>query len=141
MKSAPLFLGCFLLVALGIFLLPVQAATTMPDTFPGKDLTFNKVIDILNLFVSWIFTVFMIVAVIFVIIAAFHFLVSGSNPAGVKKATHMLVYAAIAIAVALLSVGIRSIVSQLVTGSGGSSFCDLPGNAGDPDCRGPLPPY
>ena len=140
MKLTPLFLGCLLFVALGVSFFPVNAATNLPDTFPGKDLTFNKVIDILNTFVTWIFTVFLIVAVIFVIIAAFHYLVSGSKPEGVKKATHMLVYAAIAIAVALLSVGLRSLVEQLVTGSGGNPqdlFCNRPENRSDPQCYGP----
>jgi len=123
MKPNPRLFGSLLLIAFGILLvasvLPAHViAQSPPPSFPLKDLKFNQVLTILNTLVTWIFTIFLITAVIFVIIAAFHFLVSGTNPQGVKKATHMLVYAAIAIAVALLSVGTRSLVEQLVTGQG-----------------------
>lgn len=72
------------------------------------------VLTLLNNVVTWLFTIFLIIAVIFIIIAAFRYLFSGGDPAGVKKATQAVVFAAVAIAVALLSVSLRFIVEQLV---------------------------
>lgn len=137
------------LCAFSVLLLPMllqpanaSAQSSMPSSFPLKDLKFNQVLGVLNTFVSWLFTVFLIVAVIFIIFAAFKYLIYGSNPTEVKKATHMLVFAAVAIAVALLSVSARFIIEQLVTGTGGSGsegapFCSRPENQSAPECYGP----
>ena len=114
MKFSPLFFGCLLFVVLSITFFPVYAATTYPADFPGKDLKFSKVIDILNTFVTWIFTVFLIVAVIFIIVAAFRYLFSGGDPTKIKAATQAVIFAAVAIAVALLSISIRFVVQQIV---------------------------
>ncbi|HEY4523959.1 MAG TPA: pilin [Candidatus Paceibacterota bacterium] len=143
MKKSIFFVSLLPFV-LSVSLLPLEvssAPSPTPSTFPLRDLKFNQVLTILNTLVSWLFTIFLIVAVIFIIFAAFRYLLSGGDPAAVKKATHMLIYAAIAIGVALLSVSVQFIVKQLVTGTGGSDFCNLPGNAGAPECRGPLPPF
>lgn len=135
MKFSTFSLGCLLLIAFSVLLsisfLPahVFAQSQPPTTFPLKNLKFSDVIVILNRFVTWIFTVFLIIAVLFVIFAAFQYLVHGSDPQGVKKATHMLVYAAIAIAVALLSVGTQTLVKQLVTGQSSSGGGGAGGNA------------
>src|SRR3989344_879585 len=103
-----------LLSALGVSLLPVtvSAQSPTPSSFPLKNLKFSQVLGVLNTLVSWLFTVFLIVAVIFIIFAAFKYLIYGSNPAEVKKATHMLIFAAVAIAVAMLSVSVQLIVKQ-----------------------------
>ena len=76
--------------------------------------TFGDVIRILNTIVSWMFTIFLIIAVIFIIWAAFKYLTSGGDPEGVKDATKMVIYAAVAIAVALLSAALRFAVQDLL---------------------------
>ena len=76
--------------------------------------TFQTVIAILNTVVTWVFTVFLIVAVIFILLAAFNYLFSQGDPTKVKTATKQVVYEAVAIAVALLSVSIRFVVEQLI---------------------------
>ena len=91
-----------------------QSGITQPVAPPTIMFNFQTVINILNTAVTWTFTVFLIVAVIFIIIAAFRYLFSGGDPAGVKKATTAVVYAAVAIAVALLSIAIRFVVQQIV---------------------------
>ncbi|HEY4523958.1 MAG TPA: hypothetical protein VJK04_03760 [Candidatus Paceibacterota bacterium] len=84
-----------------------------PPPIPGFGI--DWVIGILNTVVKWTFTVFLIVAVIFIIIAAFRYLFSGGDPAAVKKATQTVVFAAVAIAVALLSVSIEFLIRQLLS--------------------------
>lgn len=130
-KYLPVFaLGLFC-ISLGLGLWPVGAsAATDAGGFPLKDLKFSDVLRILNTFVTWIFTVFLIVAVVFVILAAFRFLVYGADPAEIKKATHALVYAAIAMAVALSSLGARSLVENIL-GATGSSGTPTSGTNGE----------
>ena len=81
---------------------------------PTIQFSFQTVVNLLNTVVTWIFTIFLIVSVIFIILAAFNYLTSGGDAEKVSKATRQVVFAAVAIAVALLSVAIRFVVEQLV---------------------------
>lgn len=101
------------MLVLGTFFLPVviSAATS---TVPLKDLKFADVITILNRAVTWFFTTFLIVAVIFVVLAAFKYLTSSGDPEKVRAASHNLLFAAIAIGVALLSISIRFLVQNFL---------------------------
>lgn len=106
-------------IVLGMAILPLLAAAqgtgiTGAVQTPNVGFTFTQLVKVLNTVVSWIFTVFLIVAVIFVIIAAFSYLTSGGDPEKIKTASKQLVFAAVAIAVALLSVSIRFIVQDLL---------------------------
>ena len=62
---------------------------------------------------NWIFAVLIILAVIFILLAAFTYLTSGGGEE-VKKAHKQLLYAAIAIAVAVLAKGIVAAVRVVV---------------------------
>lgn len=103
-----------MMAALPLLALAQGTGITQPIGPPTINFNIQTVINILNNVVTWVFTIFLIVAVIFIIIAAFRYLFSGGDPAGVKGATQAVVFAAVAIAVALLSVAIRFIVQQLV---------------------------
>jgi hypothetical protein len=61
---------------------------------------------------NWIFATLLAVAVIFVLLAAFKYLTSGGGE-GVSEAHKMLLYAAIAIAVAVLAKGIVTIAAKI----------------------------
>jgi len=74
----------------------------------------NGVVNLLGRIANWLFAILMVLAVIFIILAAYQYLISGGGD-GVSKAHKMLIYAAIAIAVGLLSRGIVYVVAQLVT--------------------------
>ncbi len=67
-----------------------------------------------DVIVQWIYTIFLIAAVVFVLIAAFQYLTSGGDKEKVKKATNMLMYAAIAVVVAILAFSITRVVGSLV---------------------------
>ena len=91
-----------------------QSGIQQPVAPPPILFSFQTVINLLNTAVTWIFTVFLIVAVIFIIVAAFRYLFSGGDATKIKAATQAVIFAAVAIAVALLSVSIRFIVAQIV---------------------------
>jgi len=80
------------------------------------------VLRVLNTVVSWLFAIFLVIAVIFVLIAAFKYLTSGGDASKVTEASRALVYAAVAIAVALLSTSIEFIVRNLLGNQGQSLF-------------------
>lgn len=90
------------------------SGVTQPVSPPSVNFNINSVIGLLNNIVTWVFTLFLIIAVIFILIAAFRYLFSGGEAGKVKEATRAVVYAAVAIAVALLSVSIRFIVGSLL---------------------------
>ena len=78
---------------------------------PIKDPT--SLYGILNRVANWIFAVLMALAIIFVLMAAFTYLTSGGGEE-VKKAHKQLLYAAVAVAVAVLAKGIVAAVRLIV---------------------------
>ncbi len=121
-------------------LIPVLAFAITAGTIPtGGDLKITGAAtnvkstgDILNLIgdvVGYVYTVFFIVAVLFIIFAAFNYLTGGDAPEKIKSAHSQLIYAAIAIAVALLAVTAQVIVGNFIKGnSASSSDIQLPGS-------------
>ncbi len=74
--------------------------------------------DIVFNIVRWVYTIFFIVAVLFILLAAYNFVQGGANPEKVKAAKSQLRYAVIAIVVALVASGLSWIIAQFL-GSGG----------------------
>ena len=71
---------------------------------------------------NWLFTVLLVLAVLFIIMAAFKYLFSGGSEEAVATAHKMIIYAVVAIAVAFLARGIVFVVQELVaTGYSGAS--------------------
>src|SRR5579871_1737417 len=66
--------------------------------------------------INWIFWIFIILTIIFVLYAAFVYLTSGGNSEGVSRAGNMLLYAAVAVVVALIAKGLPLIVSTFIGG-------------------------
>jgi len=76
--------------------------------------TVEDVVTVLNRLVSWAYTLFLILAVLFVIYAAYLFLTAAGNPDQLKKAKNQLLYAIIAIALALVANGAVFLVEELL---------------------------
>jgi hypothetical protein len=81
---------------------------------PVKRLYIEDILRILQTAINWIFSILLIVAVIFILLAAFSYLFSAGDPEKVKTAQSRLIYAAVAIGVGLIAEGIQFIVRQLV---------------------------
>lgn len=71
---------------------------------------------------GWLFYFLIILAVIFIIIAAFKYLTAAGDPEKVKAASHMLLYAAIAIVVGIIAKAVPSLIGS-VLGSTTSTGC------------------
>lgn len=64
--------------------------------------------------VKYVYTAFFFFAIIFIIIAAFSFLTARGNPEKINSAQHQILYAVIAIIIALISLASASIIQSFV---------------------------
>ena len=75
--------------------------------------TVEDVMTVIDNITNWMFTIFLALAVIMIIYAAFVFLTAGGGD-NVNKARKMLLYAVAAIAIAVLAKGIVNVVRSLI---------------------------
>ncbi len=96
-----------------------------------KDESMGGIQTIISTIVRWTYIIFFIVAVLFILFAAFTYLTAQGDPEKVKTATNQIIYAAIAIVVAFMAVGIDLIVKSILKdqggGSGGVEYWPTPG--------------
>jgi len=85
-----------------------QAAKDLAQGSPIKEP--GDVFRILVNLVRYTYTIFFIVAIVFIIVAAFKFLTAGGNPEKIQSARTQIMWAVVAIAIALISVGAATII-------------------------------
>lgn len=91
--------------------LPTPAPTpTTPAPIAGG----TGIIVFVNQIATWISFLFWALAVIFIFYAAFLYLTAGGEEEKVKKANHQLIYAVIAIVVALFAYGLPLFVKNIL---------------------------
>lgn len=74
----------------------------------------EDVIRVMNTFIGWVQAILFVVAVIFILWAAYLYISSGGDPGKVDSARNYLIYAALGIAIVLLAYAIEPIVRQLL---------------------------
>jgi len=77
--------------------------------------TLEEGTSLLQGLLNWLQLIFFIVASIFIMLAAFYYLTAAGDEEKLKKAKQQLVFAIIAIAIALFSTGIRLLVENLLS--------------------------
>jgi hypothetical protein len=85
---------------------------------------------VLGKVVYYVYIAFFIIAVLFIVLAAYDYLTKSGEPEKIKEVHKKLLYAAIAIVVALLAVGAEAIIREFLGGRGASA----------PSNRGFVPP-
>ncbi len=97
----------------------VNVAAGQTATIPGVSnvgpTTVGGVVDILRNVVRWIYIIFFILAVMFILFAAFNYLTAGGEAEKVNTAKNQLIYAIVAIVVALLAVGFETIIRNFIS--------------------------
>ena len=73
-----------------------------------------EVVELIRHLTNWFFVGFMVVAVIFVVLAGWQFISSRAEPAGIAQARSKLFWAAIAIAAAVFSRGIGAAIQSII---------------------------
>jgi len=108
------------------WLSPFFAMAITAGTIPGpSDLgvptspitSSQQLLDVLPTIVKWVYTIFFVVAVLFILLAAFNYLTAAGNPEKVKGAHQQLIYAAVAIAIGLIAVSASVIITDFLTPS------------------------
>jgi len=90
-----------------------KAAKDLAEGSPIKEP--GDIFRILAKIVQYTYTIFFIVAVVFIIVAAFNFLTSQGNPEKINSAKSQITWAIVAIAIALISVGATQIIKAFIT--------------------------
>jgi len=78
--------------------------------------TVTDVENVLKRVADMLFTLLLIVAVIFVILAGFKYLQAGGDPEKFKEANRMILYAVIALAIGFIAKGVPNIVRTIIEG-------------------------
>jgi uncharacterized membrane protein len=92
-----------------------QQYTGIAPTGPG---TVGGIVGLVGQVVKWVYIVFFIIAVVMIILAAFSYLFAAGDEEKVKTARSRIIYAAVAIVVALLAVGFESIIRTFLVAPG-----------------------
>src|SRR5690348_8283775 len=91
------------------------AATTFTGSLPPVSISnVSGFANLLCTIAGWLFVFLIILSVIFIILAAFNYLTASGDPEKVKTASHQLIYAVVAIVVAVLARAIPLIVATFV---------------------------
>lgn len=83
----------------------------------GTDCVINnpqQIFTILSKIVRWTYTIFFIVAVFFILLAAFNFLTAQGDSTKIQEARSQILWAIVAIAIALISVGAAQIIKNFI---------------------------
>ncbi len=106
-------------LALAIPLLASAQATPGLQA-PGSINSVNQLIgqpgSLLCNIVNWVFYLLIVLTIIFVLYAAFKYLTAAGDPEKVKAAGSTLLYAAVAVVIALIAKGLPMIVSNFIGG-------------------------
>ncbi len=121
----------FIALIVSFVCLPFLSQAINPGSIPGaKDLGISQespiqgpggLLNVVAGIVKWVYTLFFVIAVLFILFAAFNYLTAGGQPEKVKSAQDQLLYAAIAIAIALMAIGVTAIIKNVLEGKTSSS--------------------
>jgi hypothetical protein len=121
------------------FALPLMAAAQAPAQFTGgtappqaKISSLQGVLNDVCTVFGWMFYFLIALAVVFIVIAGYRYLTASGDPEKVKSANRTIIYAAIAVGVALLATAIPLVVASFLGASGGSGIgnCGAGGGGG-----------
>lgn len=122
-----LFVVFLAVSALSLLALPVMAVTGVDpskttEVIPtGKELpsgptSGTQLIDLVDIITNWVFAIFVVLTVIFVLLAAFQFVTAGGDAAKVGEARQKLVWASVGVIIALASKGLVPVIRNIVGG-------------------------
>ncbi|MDI6734326.1 MAG: hypothetical protein QMD50_02425 [Patescibacteria group bacterium] len=96
--------------------MPLLAAAQFTTVAPPPVTTVTQVYNLTVRILTYLQTFFWIIAAIFIVLAAFQYLTAAGDEEKVKKAKQMIIYAVVAIAIALISTAVVGIVRSVLTG-------------------------
>ena len=106
-----------ILILAGLLLVPTltllaAVAETPPVVAPVQSL--QNLVDIMDKVSKWIFAIIFSLAIIFILVSAFQFLTAAGNPEKITSARQILIYALIAVGIAVVAWGLPILVKALI---------------------------
>ena len=99
----------------GLTVLPLLVgAQEIEKPVPVVGNPIQQIFGILDRLTNWLLTALLVLAGIFVVWAAYNYLTASGDPEKVKKASNIIIYAAVAIGIGLLSKVIVALAKSLV---------------------------
>ncbi len=102
------------LPVLSVVMFPALAGAQTTEVPAAIITDVTDVYTILNNVLNIVYTIFFIIAAFFIILAAFQYLTAQGDPEKTKTAKNMIIYAIVAIVVALLAVSVRGVVENFL---------------------------
>mgnify|MGYP001560577756 CR=1 FL=1 len=110
MKTKKYLLSLTLVSFLAVSFLALPAVgLAQPTNLPNLD-----VMNALGKIVDWLFTILLVIAALFIVLAAYTFVTAGGDPEKVNTARNQVLYALIGVAVAFLAKGLVALVQRIV---------------------------
>jgi hypothetical protein len=117
-KSVVSTIATLTILSIGLLLTASVAFCQAPNVQappPSPNITtVSGLFTILKEIIRWIYTLFFVIAIAFILVAAFTYVTAGGDTEKVGKAKNYLIYAIIGIVVALLSFGLSTIISSFL---------------------------
>ena len=98
----------------GVCLELPRSGSGLADTAPAT--TGAQLLTLVDTATNWVFAVFVVLAIIFVLLAAFQFVTAGGDSAKVGEARQKLIWASVGVIIALLAKGIVPVVRSIIGG-------------------------
>ena len=95
---------------------PGYGTTATPTTVT----TLTGVMAIILGFARWMYIILLVITVIFILLAAFGYLTAGGDAEKLNAAKNRIIYAAVAVAVAVLAWGFTAIITSLISNPSGA---------------------
>lgn len=99
---------CILLPSISLAASPLASPPT------GKLESAQNIADVIDKVATFLYGILLALAVIFGLIAAFGYLMSGGDPAKIGKASKQLLFAAVAIVVAIAAWGLSKLIPNIL---------------------------
>ena len=98
-----------ILMLVGLLAMPVMGIATDIDTLETYD-----VVDTLENIIDWVYTVVMIVAVIYMILGGFAYITAEGDPTKLEKAKKQILWALFGVGIVLLASGLVEFVENMM---------------------------
>jgi len=108
-----------LVLVLAMSFMAVSAGAQVAPPAPDTNIeNIGDVYDLINTIFNMLFWLLIVLASVFIIWAAFNYLTAGGDPEKIQKANQKVIYAAVAVVIAVLARAIPSIVCSFLSNSG-----------------------
>jgi magnesium-transporting ATPase (P-type) len=111
MKKVYVAIALIFLISLAALPLGVLA---QQDKIPENIQSPEQLVKLVTTLTDWIFTIFILLAVVFIVIGAMQFVTAGGKPESVSEARQKIIWAAVGIIVALVARAIPAVLENII---------------------------